>query len=648
MTKKILCLALALLLAIPVVGYAAIVKKIKMNKSSITLYLNEDNMTKTPYERDLNVINKPVGYNTKYKFKWYSEDSSIAKVSKSGLVTGLKVGATEVKCDMTYKSNGKLYGTAVCVVNVKANAEKVVIINAPDDRTMYLGQTFDFNRRMTSANGGKATDKTEWFVSDTSIASVDKNGVVKANGLGTFDVYVKTYQSSSTKELGYTAESEPVTVKIIMSEEDIEKLLSETTERQLSIDVPTGEGLSSLSIGETITVKDPNYKYLLFKPDDAQASGESNLKITVRSFNHSAALYADPEKISSLSGGRKGVTIIDIENTGDEAESLKLNINGKFRTLNIGAHSKLRLIDVGAEATISDIYKAFMALDNDEQRKTLLSMLSDEMLKQFKLTFETLISDELLSSVIKGSEYSDRYSLITMLIDGTANLEDSEGNVTDLKDNSGEVLTGGLKSQGGEDEEEGERFTGRLVIEGEFKFGSTLTANVYDANDYDFLTYQWKRGGQILYTGDNPYYELGADDIGSSITCVVTSGQFSGSLTKSTPAIEKADGLSAPSGLYTDYMKIGGTTTEMEYDRDASFSSPSSCGSGTTTVSVQGNYYVRYKETATRKAGIAAGPLTIGVPVTELPPTALPTGFVTPTATFTGVPPTGTSFSTGY
>jgi len=188
-------IAACILSIVPTTAFAA--SKMKMDKSSKTLYLNEDNSTDTPTKYDFSIKNKPSGYKNKYTFKWYAEDNSIVDVSKGGIVTAKKVGQTTVKCDIKTKSNGKLYTTVSAVVTVKANASSVEITNAPEGNKMQVGETFDFNRQMKNKFGGKATDKTMWVLDcSDGVATIDKNGVVEALKIGTFKLYAKTYQSS--------------------------------------------------------------------------------------------------------------------------------------------------------------------------------------------------------------------------------------------------------------------------------------------------------------------------------------------------------------------------------------------------------------------------------------------------------------------
>lgn len=227
--------ALVITAATPASADAAVA--MTMNKTAKTLYLNSDNMTNTSDTYDFNIKNKPAKYKTKYSFTWSAENDSIVDVAKGGVVTAKKVGKTTVKCDIIKKSTGKVVDTLEATVEVKANADTVTIKNAPENGEVFVGTSFDFNRTMKAANGGAATDKTEWIVSadkegkeTTDVATVDKNGVVTALKAGTFYVTAKTYQSAATKDLGYTAVSEAVEVKVPLQMTDVKLTKSDTIE----------------------------------------------------------------------------------------------------------------------------------------------------------------------------------------------------------------------------------------------------------------------------------------------------------------------------------------------------------------------------------------------------------------------------------
>lgn len=277
--------ALVITAAAPATADAA--AAMKMNRSSKILYLNEDNMTNTADTYDFSISNKPSNYKTKYSFSWYAENDKIVDVAKGGVVTAKKVGQTTVKCDIIKKSTGKVYKTVKATVTVKANAETVTINNAPENGEIAVGTTFDFNRTMKAANGGKATDKTEWVLSadkegkeTTDIASVDKNGVVTALKAGTFYITAKTYQSASAKDLGYTAVSEAVEVKVPLQLTGVN--LTKVNTIELTFDSSVKDVVKTASDVKIQTVASSKVNY----PVKSVAVSEDGKTVTVVSYQN--------------------------------------------------------------------------------------------------------------------------------------------------------------------------------------------------------------------------------------------------------------------------------------------------------------------------------------------------------------------------
>ncbi len=188
-----------------------------LNKTSVTLYLNEDNMTGTRSICDFRVENKPDGYKNTYSSIWSSDDESIATMSSGGAVTAQKVGTTTIKCEIIKKSTNKVYKTLKATVTVKENAKTVSITNALEGSILNVGESYQFKCKQIGASGCSSTDKKEWTVSDDTIRTID-TGLFTAKSPGKTTIQVKTYQSTATLSLGYTAESELVEVTVLGEE----------------------------------------------------------------------------------------------------------------------------------------------------------------------------------------------------------------------------------------------------------------------------------------------------------------------------------------------------------------------------------------------------------------------------------------------
>ncbi|MDE6292093.1 MAG: Ig-like domain-containing protein, partial [Bacilli bacterium] len=109
---------------------------------------------------------------SKKDLKWESNDEKIAKVDKDGKITGISAGKTEIT--MINNSDSRLVRFEVEVFNpIKSVTPSV------KEHTMLVGENFKLTATINPSN--TTDDKTLiWESVDKSIATVDKNGNVKA------------------------------------------------------------------------------------------------------------------------------------------------------------------------------------------------------------------------------------------------------------------------------------------------------------------------------------------------------------------------------------------------------------------------------------------------------------------------------------
>lgn len=120
-----------------------------------------------------------VGNNTTLKLKgakasrvkWSSSNTRVAKVSKKGVVTALKKGKTVI----TAKYNKKVYKCTITVMSAKISKKKLV-----------LQATYGYDLTVLNTKG-----KVKWTSSNKSIATVDKNGHIKAKKSGRVKIIAK-------------------------------------------------------------------------------------------------------------------------------------------------------------------------------------------------------------------------------------------------------------------------------------------------------------------------------------------------------------------------------------------------------------------------------------------------------------------------
>lgn len=131
---------------------------------------------------------------------WMSTNQSIASVSLDGLVTGVKAGTARITA-MSANGNGIM---ATCMVTVNAKLVESVTVT-PVTATIEKGKTKQLSATVLPANASTPTLK--WTSSNTSIATVDQNGLVKGVGIGQ-----ATIKATSTDGSNISASS-TITVK---------------------------------------------------------------------------------------------------------------------------------------------------------------------------------------------------------------------------------------------------------------------------------------------------------------------------------------------------------------------------------------------------------------------------------------------------
>ncbi|MBR3133862.1 MAG: Ig domain-containing protein, partial [Clostridia bacterium] len=150
-------------------------KSVELNKSSANLDMSG---TKTV---QLTATVEPSTAQNK-TITWSSSNTSIAEVDKNGKVTA--------------KKNGKVTVTAKTVNNKTATSKITVITNSTGIKLNKTSITID-NGKSTALTATilptTATSKTiSWSSSNTSIATVDKNGKVTGKKVGTVTIKAKT------------------------------------------------------------------------------------------------------------------------------------------------------------------------------------------------------------------------------------------------------------------------------------------------------------------------------------------------------------------------------------------------------------------------------------------------------------------------
>lgn len=137
---------------------------------------------------------------------WSSNNSSVATVSSSGVVTAKSPGTATI----TVKTNdgGK---TATCSVTVKA---KVISVTGVSLNTTTLTMTEGDSQTLTATvSPSNATDQSvTWTSSNTTVATVSSSGVVTAKSPGTATITVRTNDGGMTASCVVTVREKTISV----------------------------------------------------------------------------------------------------------------------------------------------------------------------------------------------------------------------------------------------------------------------------------------------------------------------------------------------------------------------------------------------------------------------------------------------------
>lgn len=158
------------------------VKKVKLNKSSVTMDVGESLKLKA------RVL--PEKASAKY-FSFKSSKPSVVKVGEFGRIWALKPGKATITAT-TLDGSKK----AKCTVTVrKVKVSKITLV--PEKQKIMVGESFMISAKISPSN---ATDKSlAWTSSNTSILTVDQGGKVKALKKGTATVTATAKDGSGKK-----------------------------------------------------------------------------------------------------------------------------------------------------------------------------------------------------------------------------------------------------------------------------------------------------------------------------------------------------------------------------------------------------------------------------------------------------------------
>ena len=168
------------------------VSSIKLNKYSLTLYMNEEG-------EQLTATIQPASFTG--KIVWKSSNTDVASVSGNGLVTAVGPGT----CIISATVGDRHVSATVSVLAARVRVSGVSF--AESKHEIPMGGTATLTATITPAD---ATVKTlVWTSDDPGIASVSRTGIVTAVSVGTTKIHATSVDGNHSAEVTVTVTATP-------------------------------------------------------------------------------------------------------------------------------------------------------------------------------------------------------------------------------------------------------------------------------------------------------------------------------------------------------------------------------------------------------------------------------------------------------
>jgi len=248
------------------------VKKIKLNKTSITIYVGETYKLKATVSPS-NASNK--------KVTWSSSNKKVATVSSSGKITAKKAGTATI----TVKAKDGSGKKATCKVTVKKPTKVSKIKLSKTSVKLTVGNTTTVKATVSPS---KATNKSvSWSSSNKSVATVSSKGKITAKKAGTATITCKAKDGSGKK----------AKVKVTVTKKKTVKVTSVDLDRNSM----------SLTPGKTYTL---SY--------DISPSNATNKDVTWKSSDTDVATVTSSGKVTAVSVGSAVITATAKDGSGEK------------------------------------------------------------------------------------------------------------------------------------------------------------------------------------------------------------------------------------------------------------------------------------------------------------------------------------------
>lgn len=286
----------------------------------------------------------------KATYKWTSSNKKVVSITKKGVITGKKVGATTITCTVKQGKKSTQLTAKINVLQVKKAGTKVV--TAGETKTLKVNSYKNATYKWTSSN--------------KKIASVNAEGVVIANAKGTATIrcqvntpkkqYIAQYKIQVNTEKKVATQSQ---LNTALKNKKITSLTIETT-KEVDLTIPEGDYSNVALMVNTPNGDITNHgvfqsiKIKMIKPNTWHEKANGN-KITVQAPEASIIVEQD-SVVDMMSFTKKGANVkVQVDGTVKgmkvtKENQLDLTANGKVDRLQVNAPSNILIAGTTKDA----------------------------------------------------------------------------------------------------------------------------------------------------------------------------------------------------------------------------------------------------------------------------------------------------------
>lgn len=272
---------------------------------------------------------------------WETSNSKVAVVSDEGVVTAVSQGKAEIYCRSQRKPENVF---AVCVVNVRTSVQAIVIES--DAQAIMPGE----NMHLTAHCIPDSADNhnLRWHSEDTSIATVNQNGVVFGSGYGTANVVAEACDGSGASGSYTVVVEHPLTVQ--------KDILNDTVFAQ-------GKNVTDLAVfyvsASTARRVAEAGRSLIWSLQETDASTDAKLELIDTVVTEKGVEYIVPSAVLSASvfkeTGTKHFTVTCTDGINSTSEEFILTVDGETYASDAVLHPSTITMNMGETVTIPSV-----------------------------------------------------------------------------------------------------------------------------------------------------------------------------------------------------------------------------------------------------------------------------------------------------